>query len=253
MNDNYEQLTVKDVTSYVASLTIIFGGIIPYIPQYREIKRKRDAEGFSLYVCLTLLIANTLRILFWFGKHYETPLLIQSIIMIITMFTMIKLSVNVHNRSQIIKIKERVFTDLETKFFWKWTDFQSYLDFMLLFAIIGGILMYWFIDIPIFVEIVGFLAVLIEAMLGIPQFLRNFYNKSTSGMSNLLYNFSITMVSMWTLGDLFKTFYFVLREAPIQFEVCGALQIIIDIAILTQVYIYQKNTSMHPQVITRAD
>lgn len=61
------------------------------------------------------------------------------------------------------------------------------------------------------------------------------------------------MVSMWTLGDLFKTFYFVLREAPIQFEVCGALQIIIDIAILTQVYIYQKNTSMHPQVITRAD
>lgn len=65
MNDNYEQLTVKDVTSYVASLTIIFGGIIPYIPQYREIKRKRDAEGFSLYVCLTLLIANTLRILFW--------------------------------------------------------------------------------------------------------------------------------------------------------------------------------------------
>ncbi|XP_047343799.1 solute carrier family 66 member 2 isoform X3 [Vespa velutina] len=231
MNDNYEQLTVKDVTSYVASLTIIFGGIIPYIPQYREIKRKRDAEGFSLYVCLTLLIANTLRILFWFGKHYETPLLIQSIIMIITMFIMIKLSVNIHNRSQIIKLKERVFTDLETRFFWKWTDFQSYLDFMLLFAIMGGILMYWFIDVPIFVEIVGFLAVLIEAMLGIPQFLRNFYNKSTSGMSNLLYNFSITMVSMWTLGDLFKTCYFVLREAPIQFE----------------------NTSMHPQVITRAD
>ncbi|KAK2578711.1 hypothetical protein KPH14_001009 [Odynerus spinipes] len=229
MNDNYEQWTIKDVTSFVASLIIIFGGIIPYIPQYREIKRKRDAEGFSLYVCLTLLIANTLRILFWFGKHYETPLLIQSIIMIVTMFTIIKLSVNVHNRSQIIKLKERVFTDLDTRFFWKWTDFQSYLDFMLLFAVVGG-----------------FLAVLIEAMLGIPQFLRNFYNKSTTGMS-------ISMVSMWTLGDIFKTCYFIIREAPIQFKVCGVLQIIIDIAILTQVYIYQKNTLMHSQDITRAD
>lgn len=246
MNDNYEQLTIKDVATFIASLTIIFGGIIPYIPQYREIKRKRDTEGFSLYVCLTLLIANTLRILFWFGKHYDINLLIQSIIMIITMFTMIKLSVNVHNRSQLIKSKERIFTDLETRFFWKWTDFQSYLDFMLLFAAVGGILMYWFIDVPIFVEVVGFLAVLIEAMLGMPQFLRNFYNKSTTGMS-------ISMVGMWTLGDAFKTCYFILREAPIQFQICGILQIIIDIAILTQVYIYQKNTLMHAQDIMRAD
>lgn len=245
MNDNYEQLTIKDVTSFIASLTLIFGGILPYIPQYREIKKKRNAEGFSLYVCLALLIANTLRILFWFGKHYETPLLIQSIIMIITMFSMIKLSVNVHNRSQIIKSKERVFTDLETRFFWKWTDFQSYLDFMLLFAVVGGALMYWFIDVSIFVEIVGFLAVSIEAILGVPQFLRNFYNKSTTGMS-------ILMVSMWTLGDVFKTCYFILREAPIQFEVCGVLQILIDIAILLQVYIYQKNTLIH-QNITRVD
>lgn len=29
------------------------------------------------------------------------------------MFTMIKLSVNVHNRSQIIKLKERVFTGIQ--------------------------------------------------------------------------------------------------------------------------------------------
>lgn len=44
---------------------MIFGGIVPYIPQYRKIKRTRDAEGFSTYVCLVLLVANILRILFW--------------------------------------------------------------------------------------------------------------------------------------------------------------------------------------------
>lgn len=42
--------------------------------------------------------------------------------------------------------------------------------------------MYLFNDYPIFVESVGLLAVLTEAMLGVPQFLRNLNNKSTEGM-----------------------------------------------------------------------
>jgi len=53
---------------------------------------------------------------------------------------------------------------------------------MILFAGISGILTYLFLDIPIFIEIIGFLAVLIEAILGVPQFLRNSSNKSTIGM-----------------------------------------------------------------------
>ncbi|XP_012521388.1 solute carrier family 66 member 2 isoform X3 [Monomorium pharaonis] len=190
MNDTYE-LNVTNLAGWIASGALIFGAVVPYVPQYKEIKRKEDAEGFSLYVCLTLLIANTLRILFWFGKHYELPLLLQSILMILTMFVMIKLCINVQNRTQIIKSKERVltaqfvcFADLDARFFWKWTDFKSYLGFMILFTSIGGVITYLFLDIPIFIEIIGFLAVLIEAMLGVPQFLRNSRNKSTVGMSH---------------------------------------------------------------------
>lgn len=246
MYNVYEQLTIKDLAHWLASGAIIFGGIIPYVPQYKEIKKKENAEGFSLYVCLTLLIANTLRIFFWFGKHYEIPLLLQSIFMIITMFIMIKLCVNVQNRNQVIKIREHVFSDLDTNFFWKWTDFQSYLDFMLLFAALVGILTYLLVDVPIFVEIVGIFAVLTEAMLGLPQLFRNFYKKSTNGMS-------ILMVTMWTLGDTFKTCYFIVKEAPIQFEICGTLQVLIDIAILAQVYIYKHKTTVHTRVPVRAD
>ncbi|OAD54428.1 PQ-loop repeat-containing protein 1, partial [Eufriesea mexicana] len=225
---------------------IIFGGIIPYVPQYREIKKRNSAEGFSLYVCLTLLIANVLRIFFWFGKHYEVPLLLQSIFMIITMFIMIKLCINIQNRNQIIKVKEHVFSDFDARFFWRWTDFQSYLDFMLLFVALIGILTYLLVDVPIFVETVGLLALLTEAMLGIPQFLHNFLNKSTNGMS-------IVMVTLWILGDTFKTCYFVIREAPIQFEVCGILQVIIDIAIFMQVYVYQNSTTVHARIPVRVD
>lgn len=45
-----------------------------------------------------------------FGKHYELPLLLQSIFIIVAMFVMIKLCINVQNRTQIIKVKERVLT-----------------------------------------------------------------------------------------------------------------------------------------------
>ena len=78
--------------------------------------------------------------------------------------------------------------------------------------------MYFLIDFPWFVESVGFMAVFTEACLGVPQFYRNFMNKSTYGMS-------LPMVIMWTCGDIFKTTYFVLRKTPPQFFICGSLQV----------------------------
>ena len=41
-----------------------------------------------------------LRILFWFGKHYETPLLVQSILMNITMFSLVQLCVSVNTKAR---------------------------------------------------------------------------------------------------------------------------------------------------------
>ncbi|XP_058804916.1 solute carrier family 66 member 2 isoform X2 [Phymastichus coffea] len=221
--ETYEQLTIGHVVGWAASGAMIIGGIVPFIPQYKEIKEKQDTEGFSLYVCLTLLIANILRILFWFGRRFELPLLIQSILMIAMMFFMIKVCIDIQNKHQITKQKDRVFT-----------EFQSYVDFILVFAFIGAVLMYLLINVPIFVESIGLFALLTEAMLGLPQFLRNFNNKSTEGMS-------IAMVAMWTMGDTFKTCYFIKRNAPVQFSICGTLQILIDLAILAQVYIYRSN------------
>ncbi|XP_044736922.1 solute carrier family 66 member 2 isoform X2 [Chrysoperla carnea] len=252
------ELTVGDLVGWCSAGAMIIGGVIPYIPQYRQIKKTQDADGFSLHVCLALLIANTLRILFWFGNQYELPLLVQSVIMNLMMFAMVHLCVKVRNKNQIIKAREKIFSastvemarliqasakkrtshticDLETKYFWNWTDFQSYVDFILLFSVVSAALMYLLMDVSAFVEIVGFLAVFTEAMLGAPQFIRNFKNKSTEGMS-------LSMVIMWTCGDLFKTSYFLLRNAPLQFWVCGTLQVLLDLAILTQVQLYRKNT-----------
>uniref|UniRef100_A0A1B6L4U3 Solute carrier family 66 member 2 n=1 Tax=Graphocephala atropunctata TaxID=36148 RepID=A0A1B6L4U3_9HEMI len=247
-------LSISKVLKWAASTVMIFGGVVPFIPQYREIRRKGDAEGFSLYVCLVLLISNILRILFWCGKKFELPLLIQSMIMNITMLFMIHICVSVKNKSQIIRGPERLFTgspsvqvikkesrsllDFEWRYFWQWTDFTSYIEFLLSLTLLCSLVTFVLQDSSVYIEALGFLALLTEAMLAIPQLLQNFRNKSTEGMS-------VLMVVMWMMGDCFKTTYFVLRDAPAQFWLCGCLQIAIDVFILGQVYWYRNNISLH--------
>ncbi|KAH8377991.1 hypothetical protein KR093_008445 [Drosophila rubida] len=244
-------IKVSHVVGWAAATAMVVGGVIPYVPQYIEIKKTQDAEGFSLYVCLALLVANSLRILFWFSSRYELPLLVQSVVMNVTMFLMIHLCVkvkrmNANTRDHALRGDElqlpKVLTDTDTgasvstdatvlkrarsrhylndldlKYFWNWTDFQSYLDMMLVVWAVGAAITYLMLSVHWFMEAMGFVAVFTEAMLGAPQFLRNFKNKSTYGMS-------IHMVIMWTLGDMFKTGYFIARNAPSQFWICGTLQ-----------------------------
>ncbi|XP_073534999.1 solute carrier family 66 member 2 isoform X3 [Phyllobates terribilis] len=105
---------VHRLVSWGASAAMIFGGIVPYIPQYRDIRRTQNADGFSVYVCLMLLIANILRILFWFGRHFESPLLWQSIIMIVTMLLMLKLCTEVRVANDL-NTKRRLFTASDSK------------------------------------------------------------------------------------------------------------------------------------------
>lgn len=90
-----ELYTLMDLVSFIASGFMVFGGVVPYIPQYQMINRSRNAAGFSTLVCLSLLVANVLRILFWFGHPFEFPLLMQSIIMIACMIIMLELCVRV--------------------------------------------------------------------------------------------------------------------------------------------------------------
>ncbi|XP_021241513.1 PQ-loop repeat-containing protein 1 isoform X2 [Numida meleagris] len=235
---------MQQLVSWGAAGAMVFGGVVPYVPQYRDIKRTQNAEGFSTYVCLVLLVANILRILFWFGRRFESPLLWQSIIMIITMLLMLKLCTEVRV-SNDLNIKRRSFSDFDLNYFWHWSKFTDYVQCVLTFTGVTGYITYLWLDSSLFVETLGFLAVFTEAMLGVPQLYRNYQNRSTEGMS-------VKMVLMWTSGDTFKTVYFILNQAPLQFSICGLLQVFVDMAILLQVYLYssypQKPTShtTHP-------
>ncbi|XP_067905257.1 solute carrier family 66 member 2 isoform X1 [Heterodontus francisci] len=216
--------------SWVASFLMVFGGAAPYIPQYREIQKSGNAEGFSPHVCLVMLVASILRLFFWFGKHFEVTLLWQSLVLIITMLLLLHLCCTVQTSSRM-STSRHFFTDFDPRYFWAWSRFLDYIQFCLTFTVLCLFVTYLLIDSQLFVETLGFSAVLIEAMLGVPQLFQNFKNKSTAGMS-------VKMVLLWTLGDLFKTTYFITNATPVQFWVCGAVQICIDIAIFFQVFTY---------------
>ncbi|KAK1337551.1 hypothetical protein QTO34_002183 [Cnephaeus nilssonii] len=247
---------LHQLVSWGAAGAMVFGGVVPYIPQYRDIRRTQNAEGFSTYVCLVLLVANILRILFWFGRHFESPLLWQSIVMIITMLLMLKLCTEVRVANEL-NVKRRFFAAADNKDEEvKVPPRRSYLALMKSFigshsfvvdtlrpspllaleqlcglpAVCPGLHGHRRLrHIPVhrlalFVETLGFLAVLTEAMLGVPQLYRNHRYQSTEGMS-------IKMVLMWTSGDTFKMAYFLLNGAPLQFSVCGLLQVMNGLAV----------------------
>ena len=69
-----------------------------------------------------------------------------------------------------------------------------------------------------------------------------YLSKSTKVYLSLCLSLSsVKMVLLWTLGDVFKTAYFVMNDSPAQFWVCGSVQILIDVAILLQVLLYSDD------------
>ncbi|XP_059420405.1 solute carrier family 66 member 2-like [Carassius carassius] len=220
--------------SWLASGVMVFGGALPYVPQYQDIQRTINAEGFSTRVCLVLLVANILRIFFWIGKQFELPLLLQSVVMILTMLAMLHLCCSIQSSNRV-STKQHHITDLDLLYFWSWSSFGDYLIFCFAFTLLCAFITFLFLDWVLFVEALGSLAVMFEAMMGLPQLLQNYNKRSTRGMS-------VKMVLLWTAGDIFKTTYFVINESPTQFVVCGVVQILIDIAILLQVGYYGQDT-----------
>jgi uncharacterized protein with PQ loop repeat len=96
---------IQQLITSISVVAMVIGGVVPYIPQYRKIRKTRDSEGFSMYVCFILLLANILRIYFWLGVHYELPLLIQSVVMIATMIAMIQLCVTIRNENSTLLVR----------------------------------------------------------------------------------------------------------------------------------------------------
>ena len=77
----------NDNKSYFIKLTndflIIFIPSIGYFFQAMKFKQTKSTKGFAKFLCFLLLLANILRVFFWFGKKFSIALLYQAIVVII--------------------------------------------------------------------------------------------------------------------------------------------------------------------------
>jgi len=225
--------------TYVSSLFetglncfMVIGPVLGYIPQYRVINETHRSEGFSTLVSLVLLVANILRVFFWLGKQFQLVLLYQSVVMIIAQLLLLEVCIRYKKQKGQSKIKDDLQSLLSD--FWQWDDFASYVIVTIIFAIFLSILSVIFISQWWFVEGIGYLALLVESTLALPQVYANYCNQSTVGLS-------FTLVVSWFIGDIFKTIYFIVTAAPIQFVFCGIVQLIIDIIVFLQIFTYEEN------------
>ncbi|ORY72322.1 hypothetical protein LY90DRAFT_346321, partial [Neocallimastix californiae] len=173
--------------------------------------------GFSRHVCGFLLIANIFKIFFWYGKRFDVTLLWQAI----SMFTV-----------QFILLHMRI-TYLKTGKEWIYKSFTLYLVLIIIISLVLTIFGYFFNDSYLYLEIIGFIGISIEAAVPIPQAIRNYHNKSVKGFSKMV-------LIVWFTGDICKVCYHGFMHTPHQFFLCGLFQLFMDVVITSQ-WIYYSN------------
>eukprot|EP00947_MAST-08B_sp_MAST-8B-sp1_P002652 g2652.t1 len=198
----------------------------------RQAKEKRGmAAGYSTYVAFVVLVSSLVRCFFWYGVRFELPLLFQSIVLIVSQMVLMEAWCDSDRRwKPAVHIRDGAAQGLPgfVRAWWTWNTFDSYVIAM--GSLAAGLVALTFLlaDSAAYFEVLGFAALGIEANLGTPQMLKNFRQGSTAGMSRF-------MVYNWLLGDTVKTVLFLVRGNPLQFVVCGFLQLGVDFVILAQI------------------
>ncbi|KAL1407633.1 hypothetical protein Q8F55_007066 [Vanrija albida] len=237
------------VVATIASVGMAVGPPLVYVDQAHSIIKKRDSSGFSHDVCGVIIIACTIRVFFWLGEHFETPLLVQALLLIISQLALlwICLYYSPSRKSKAVEPDEEAegeetdrtaFLPEETApdaapawrrpfNFWQWESFGSYIEFVAGLIVVLSVLQFALGRFRWYIDTLGYLALTIESTLPVPQFISNFRRKSC-------YGFRSTTLAGWLFGDTFKTGYYFIRNNPLQFKVTGIMTICWDIGVLTQ-------------------
>lgn len=196
-----------------------------YLPQYFTIRRTKS-DGFSPLVCFVLLVAHTLRAVYWLGRRFKLALLVQSFVVIGVQLLLLHAIVSV-KRGKAKDLKVNVFDRTQ---FWQWPRFEPYLAWYSLFTLLVLLAFGAFRFSPFMVETIGTLGCAFEASLAVPQIVKNFRTKATTGLS-------LTMVLCWLGGDLAKLGFLIAHETPWAFVASGVAQVATDAVVLLQILV----------------
>lgn len=249
MESVFSHLFEKSSFNYFIKLTadflIVFIPSIGYFFQALKFKQTKSTKGFAKCLCLLLLLANILRVFFWFGKRFSLALLYQALIVIISQIYLIHVYFEYQDEMPIKTektIKEYITNWKETLNpikIWNWNDEIEYYKFIFFLCFFISIICY-FVGVKHiqFFEILGTISVSCETFIELPQIKENCVLKNTK-------NLSAIMVFMWFIGDIFKTTYNFIYKSPIQMIVGGIIMNCEDVILSSQVIIYGEDNVLN--------
>ena len=227
--------TLQTIQSFIFDACFILFPLIGFIAQYIKIKKLKNANGFSKLISLILILAFIFRIFFWIGKQFAINLLLQAVAGLIMQMLLLFECVSYtkfidKERSDYFRLKE----------FWNWPYYEDYLFFIInLITLLSFISYYIGYSNLIYIEALGSICAITEAMLGMPQVFMNYRNKNTDTLSYI-------MIGTWILGDSFKIIYFIATKAPIQLTLCGCFQLTVNFIIAGQIIYYSRFKNSSP-------
>ncbi|TKA29501.1 hypothetical protein B0A50_03514 [Salinomyces thailandicus] len=182
---------------------------------------------------------------YWFGAHYDFPLLIQASVMCIVQVVLLHVALQSrapvgaqHSLNQPFAGAKEGDSYVTRPFnFWQWRSRRPYWQFLVYYTAALAVLQLLIGQNELYIQIQGIVALGVEAVLPIPQIMQNHHSKSSKG-------FRLSVLVNWLIGDVFKMTYFFLSEGdvPWAFKLCGMFQATCDCYLGVQYWMYGQGT-----------
>ena len=233
-------VTFTEIAEICFNVVFIFGPCFAFVQQANKIKETRSSDGISTILPFMLIHSSMLRIFFWIGMRFETTFLFQCIAMLVVNFYLLFFQIKYSGKGNLCDIDYFDYT-----YFWKWTNFFDYVAFLVFTTVLVSFICHA-VDLnnDTFVQALGFLSLGIEACFTLPQVFEIIKTKTVK-------NLSVTMIALFFLGDASKTVFFIIKESPIQFIVCGSFQLMVDCILVFLLRYYRKETQLRGKVIQK--
>ncbi|EME43608.1 hypothetical protein DOTSEDRAFT_72844 [Dothistroma septosporum NZE10] len=232
---------VSWVINRIAPIFIVTSPVTSYGDQIWSMHSNRSSAGFSLDIPLIMLVASVLKVFYWFGAHYDAPLLIQAAIMVIVQIVLLQIALLNRPPFGAQHSLNKPFagaTEAESYVtrpynFWQWRSRKPYWQFLAYYTVTLAVLQLLVGTNELYIGLQGYVALSVEAILPIPQILENHRSRSSKG-------FRLSVLVNWLVGDVFKMTYFFLSEGevPWAFKLCGMFQAACDCYLGVQYWMY---------------
>lgn len=228
---------INSIVTSIAPVFIATSPITSYADQIYSIHKTRSSAGFSMDIPLIMLVASILKVFYWFGAHFSFSLLVQALLMITV--HLLLLHVALHNRPPSTT---QPFAHASTPSprpynFWQWRSTRPYWSFLTYFTVVLLILHFMLSPTGLFIpytDLLGYVALAIEATLPLPQLLANYRRRGCKG-------FRPSVIVNWIIGDTFKMWFFFASsagEVPWAFKACGVFQALCDLGLGAQFWVW---------------